>query len=205
MKIVPLSDEAVQEAAGIIRAGGIVVYPTETAYGLAADPFNPDAVQKVFSLKGRNDGKPLGLIAANRKQVEEVVTILPEAEPLLKHWPGPLSLVLPMRVPRDERKKEGLLLTAAFGDTLSVRISSHPWARALAEAVGHAIIATSANRSGEGEVYDMQTYLNISMDLQQPDIVIDAGTLPKTQPSTVVMFREGKPVVVRQGPIAIEN
>lgn len=205
MKVVPLSDQALQEATSVIHAGGLVVYPTETAYGLAADPFNPDAVQKVFSLKGRNDGKPLGLIAANREQVEEVVVIIPEAEPLLKYWPGPLSLVLPINVPADERKRQGLILTAALGTTLSVRISSHPFARALAEAVGHAIIATSANKSGESDVYNIQTFLEVFPDLPQPDLVIDAGTLPQNQPSTVVAFRDGRPVVLRQGPIEIKQ
>ncbi len=204
MRTILLSDQALQEAASTIRAGGLVVYPTETAYGLGADPFNPDAVQKVFVLKGRNDGKPLGLIAANREQVEEVVTIVPEAEPLIKHWPGPLSLVLPIRVPQDEKKKEGLLLTAALGGTLSVRISSHPFASALAKAVGHAITATSANRSGEGEMYNIQTYLNMFMGSLEPDLIVGAGILPKTQPSTVVAFRDGKPVVLRQGTVEIK-
>ncbi len=205
MRIVPLSDQALQEAAGVIRSGGVVVYPTETAYGLAADPFNPDAVQRIISVKGRNEGKPLGLIAANREQVEEIVTVLPEAEPLLKHWPGPLSLVLPINVPNDEKKKEGLLLTAALGDTLSVRISSYPFAQALAEAVGHAIIATSANKSGEGEIYDIQSFNEMfDRSLPQPNLVIDAGTLPKTRPSTVVAFQNGKPVVVRKGPVEIK-
>lgn len=203
MQILPVSEQALQKAAVVLRSGGTVAYPTETAYGLAADPFNPDAVQKVFLVKGRYDGKPLGLIAANREQVEEVVTIVPEAEPLLQHWPGPLSLVLPINVPSDERKKEGLMLAAANGETLSIRISSHPFASALAEAVGHAIIATSANRSGGGEIYDPQTCKNIFFRLPQPNLIIDGGVLPKVLPSTVVIFRDGKPQVARQGEVMI--
>lgn len=204
MRVIPISDQAIQEAAGVLRAGGLVVYPTETSYGLAADPYTIEAVQKIFSVKGRNDGKPLGLIAANRQQVEHVVTILPEAEPLLQYWPGPLSLVLPMKVPDSEEHREGLKLTAAFGDTLSVRISSHPWARALAEAVGHPIIATSANRSSLGEVFDLGSINTMYEGLMKPDLAIDAGVLQEQKPSTVVIFQNGKPVVVRQGAVEIK-
>lgn len=205
MKVLCLSDESLKEAAGILLYGGTVVYPTETAYGLAADPFNPDAVQKIFLLKGRNEGKPLGLIAASTEQVEALCILNPEERALFRYWPGALSIVLALRTDLSPERSKGLSQTTGRLGTMSIRVSSHPSARNLAELLGHPIIATSANRSGGGEIYDLQTFNRMFDRSPTPDLFIDAGTLPTVKPSTVALVEDGKVRVLRQGSVIITN
>ena len=126
---------AVRRAATELRSGAVVAFPTETFYALGADPRSPAAVAEVFRLKGRPGDRRLPWIAASRAQVE-AVCVLPELAAALadRCWPGPVTLVLPLR---GDRK-----------DTVAVRVSSHPLARALAAALGHPVISTSANPTG---------------------------------------------------------
>ena len=205
MQILPLSNEVLANAIVILHGGGTVVYPTETAYALGADPFQLKGVASVFALKGRDTHKPLGLIAGSVEQVETLCEVHPDERALFRYWPGALSFVLPFRNNLSTEWLKGLVLATAAGDRVSVRVSSHPVARKLAELLGHPIIATSANRSGDAEIYDAQTLRKVFKCSPQPNLVIAAGTLPIVKPSTVVIFRDHKPVVVRQGPVIIQN
>ena len=123
-------------AAAALRRGAVVIFPTETFYGLGADPRSTEGVRSVFRLKRRPRDQPLPWIAADRSQVEEVCRLPAEAGALAdRYWPGPLTLVLP--------------LVADSAGTAAVRVSSHPAARALAAALGHPVVSTSANPSGQ--------------------------------------------------------
>lgn len=206
MKVLHHFEESLKQAADILRAGGTVVYPTETAYALGADPRNPEAVKKVFAIKGRDDGKPMGLVAGSLQQVEQLCVLSDvERKFAVQFWPGALSMVLALRTNLLPEWYKGLSLTTARLGTISIRVSSHPSARKLAELLGSPIIATSANRSGSGECYSAEEAQKQLADDKQPDLLLDGGTLTKVLPSTVVLFRDHKPVVVRQGPVVITN
>ncbi len=168
------------EAAAALREGGVVLYPTETYYALGADPRSPAGAALVFRIKGRPADRPLPWIAASREQVEQVCRLPPAARTLAeRYWPGPLTLVLPGR----GRKRA----------IAAVRVSSHPLARALAEALGHPVIATSANPSGAPPA---TTAIEASRRLTGPGgealRILDGGATPGGAPSVIVKASRGK-------------
>lgn len=139
----PPSDAAVLHAASVLRAGGIVAYPTEAVYGLGCDPLNKQTVQRVLEIKQRDPHKGLILIAAAFGQLAPYLAELDDntRARILPTWPGPVTWVLPAR---DDISP---LLRGAH-HTLAVRVTAHPLAAALCRAFGGAVVSTSANRSG---------------------------------------------------------
>lgn len=180
-------------AAGAIRAGTIVAYPTDTLYGLAVDPRNPEAVARVFALKGRGASRALPLIAASLEQVLDTLGPLSPAERRLVEvcWPGPLTIAM--------RTSATLApdVTGADG-TVAVRVPAHAVARGLALAVGHPITATSANLSGRParEHPDDVAALGNAIAL-----LLDAGRTPGGPPSTIVRLGIEGPRLLREGAI----
>lgn len=203
MKTLPLFREALEEAAHVLRNGGTVVYPTETAYALGADPFQLAAVEAVFAIKGRNGSKPLGLIASSVEQVEELCNVAPDERALFHFWPGALSLVLKIYTNLSVEWLRGLKLATAGSDRVSLRVSGNGWARDLAATLCHPIIATSANRSGAGECYSVEEVQKQLADGVQPDLLLDGGTLDRVRPSTVVLVEHGTIKVLRKGAVKI--
>ena len=189
-----MSSDAVRNAADWIRHGGVVVFPTETFYGLAVDPRQPDAVAAVFDLKGRPTGMALPLVASSLAQVENLVGTLRGANAQLAadFWPGPLSLVL---------DAPASIAPAVHGgtQTVAVRVPAHPMARALAEACGHPLTATSANRSGEPPVEDLAGITLIAADRRV--VVLDGGRTPGGAPSTIVDARMTPVRIIRDGAV----
>ena len=144
--IVEADDRAIAEAARILRAGGLVAFPTETVYGLGADATNGQAVARIFEAKGRPRFNPLIAHVDSLGAARDLVEFNDEAEALAEaFWPGPLTLVLPQRPGARHRVSE--LVTAGL-DTLAVRVPAHPVARQLIAAAGVPIAAPSANLSG---------------------------------------------------------
>lgn len=186
-----------------LQRGGTVVFPTETAYGLGADPWNPKAVKKLLLLKGREKGKPLGLVASSRQQVEMVCQIQPGEEPLISHWPGPLSVVLKARRLAKADEQKAWSLTLANGESVSIRVSGSLWVRQLTELFGRPVIATSANRSGSQTCYSLSCVLKEFSQPPQPDLVIDGGALRKDQISTVARVEHGHVIILRQGAVTL--
>ncbi|HTK04016.1 MAG TPA: L-threonylcarbamoyladenylate synthase [Candidatus Eisenbacteria bacterium] len=203
MKIIRISRNRVSrrplgEAAAVLAAGGAIVMPTETAYGLAADPANAAAVAGVFRIKGRPGRKPLPLIAASIADVRRAFVLSGQAATLAKkHWPGPLTLVLPL--------KKGVRLAAAAGErTGAVRVPASAWARAIAEAAGGLITSTSANVSGEATLYDArQVIASFRGRHRLPELVLDAGRLPVRRPSTIARVKRGTIEILRQGTVKV--
>lgn len=134
----------IDRLAGILRAGGLVAFPTETVYGLGADATSSDAVLGIYETKGRPRFNPLIVHVADMEMARAYVEFPPLAEQLVRFWPGPLTLVLP------RRSDAGLsdLVTAGL-DTVGIRIPDHPLAQALIRAASRPIAAPSANRSGK--------------------------------------------------------
>ncbi len=189
-------DKQVQEAIAVLKRGGVVVFPTETAYGLAADATNEKAVARIFEVKGRDEGKSLPLIAASREMVERFAGVPRGLEKLAsQHWPGPLTLVLPAI--------EGLASGVVRNGTVAIRVSSHPIAQALSEGLGAPIVSTSANSAGQPAGYSIEDVRSQLGD--HPDAYLDGGLLdPTVLPSTIVGTDDyGYPEVLRQGSIEI--
>ena len=187
--------DALQEAASWIVSGGLVALPTDTLYGLAADPFSAAAVARVFVVKGRDAGRALPLIAADAAQVSAHLGRLSAIGARLaeRFWPGPLTLVVraPSALAPD--------VTGGTG-TVGVRVPADAVARAICAAVGRPITATSANLSGEPPTSDPDEVERTLGD--RLDLLIDAGETPGGAPSTIVNVTGAEPALVRAGAIS---
>jgi L-threonylcarbamoyladenylate synthase len=184
--------DALQEAAKWIRAGGVVAIPTDTLYGLAADPFCADAVARVFAVKGRDAAQPLPLIASDTQQVALSLGPLTAVGERLsqRFWPGPLTLLVaaPQTLAKD--------VTGGTG-RVGVRVPANGIARAICRAAGRPLTATSGNISGQPATADpdeVERTLGAVVDL-----LIDAGRTPGGPPSTIVDVTADPPLLVRAG------
>jgi L-threonylcarbamoyladenylate synthase len=186
--------DALQEAAKWIRRGGLVALPTDTLYGLAADPFRADAVARVFAAKGRSFAQALPLIAADREQAVASLGPLPALGEQLaaKFWPGPLTLLVaapPALAP---------VVSAGTG-RVGVRVPADDIARAICRGADGPVTATSANRSGEPATADPAEVERTLGD--HVDLLIDTGLLRGGAPSTIVDVTGAEPNLVRAGAI----
>ncbi len=177
--------DLLREAAAVLRAGGLVVVPTETVYGVAADPFNPAALAALFEAKGRSPGKPVARLVASVADVERCTGPLRGAALALarRWWPGPLTLVLDT--------PDG---------AVGFRLPDHPVAVGLVRAFGGPVAATSANRSGEPDARtaaEAQAAMGGSVAL-----VLDAGPAGGGTPSAVVRVTAGGVSVLRAGALS---
>ncbi len=191
-----VSDSELGEVVDALKAGEVIIAPTDTLYGLLADAFQESAVQKVYRLKQRPGGMPLPLIAASDDQVAEVVRLNSLARRLAERfWPGPLTLALPAReqVPHYLRAEDG---------TLAIRIPAHPVCRRLAHGVGRPLTATSANLSGQPAARAPED-IPRSM-AEQVFAILSQGRLAADRASTIVKVEENRYRVVREGAIPVE-
>lgn len=191
-----------EKAIQILKQGGVVVFPTETAYGLAADATNPKAVQKVAWIKNRPEIKSFPLIAASLEMVERCGVLSDRLRKLAQlEWPGPLTIVMP--------KKTGVKCASNVvhsDGTIAVRVSSHEIANALSRGVDAPIVSTSANITGEPLCYSLQEVRKQFLhNKYQPDFMIDGGILEEKTPSTIIKEENGEIIVLRKGDIQIKN
>lgn len=189
-----LDPALVDRACAVLREGGVVAFPTDTFYGLAADPRMPAAVARLFAVKGRPQGQAVPLIAADDAQVEAAAALNDAARRLaVAFWPGPLSIVLPARdvICAEARAADG---------TIAVRVPACDAARQLARAFGFCITATSANRSGHPASVSASAVAGTLTGAV--DLVLDGGDTPGGAPSTLVDVRQEAPRLVRPGAIA---
>lgn len=174
----------------ILKNGGTVVYPTDTAYGLAVDATNEKAVRKLYKLKGRNFKNPVHVIPPSRAGLNKLVKLTPAAEVLIDSlMPGAVTLVLPLKA----RGKSWQLLSAKTG-TLGIRRPKNKIALDLAWGLGRPITTTSANVSDKPNCFSIsevkKQFLRSSL---QPDFYLDGGKLKKTKLSTVVLLVDPTP------------
>lgn len=191
------TDANIRRAADVLRAGGVVAFPTETVYGLGALARNAGAVQRLYALKGRPANNPLIAHVADAAGALLVVGSWPrEAERLARHfWPGPLTLVLP--------RGEDIPLEATGGlPTVAVRAPAHPVARALLRALGgEPLSAPSANPSGRTSATTANHVLADFVDVRSL-LVLDGGPSPVGIESTVLDLSGGEPTILRPGSVA---
>jgi len=193
--------EYLTPALAALQRGEVIVFPTETLYGLGADALNFGAVEKIFQLKGRDPNNPFPVLIADRAMLDSLVAeVNPLAEKLLQHfWPGPLTLVLPARddIPRPLVSHQG---------GIGVRLSSQPIATELVRRLGHPLTATSANPSGQPgahTVAEARIYF-----AEKISIYVDGGELFSPTGSTVAAVEKDKLKIIRAGDIgrqALEN
>jgi L-threonylcarbamoyladenylate synthase len=185
-------------ALAALREGEVVVFPTETFYGIAADAYAPAALERIFAIKGRDIAKTIALIAHDTAAAFTIAREVPEIARRLADtfWPGPLTLVLPAR-----REIPDALIGPDGG--VGVRVSSHPIARALACGLGRPITATSANRSGEAPA---QTIEQARAALGgKVKVFVEGGTLTGGVPSTVVQCDRDGWRVLRAGAVGVNE
>jgi L-threonylcarbamoyladenylate synthase len=182
----------------MLRAGGVVAYPTDTLYGLAVDPRNDRAVGELYRIKGRLVDKAIPLIAASRVQVEARAGALgPLASALADaFWPGPLSLVIPAWP-----DLAPALLAGHAG--VAVRVPAHDLPRLLAEALGHPVTSTSANLSGLPPTAEPEAVAELLAGTSA--LLLDGGLAPGGPPSTIVDTTCEQVVLIREGAIRWER
>jgi L-threonylcarbamoyladenylate synthase len=194
------NSDNIQTAVQTLVSGGVIAIPTETVYGLACDPRNAGAVNKIFTIKGRDDGKPVQLIASSFDQVQALADLTkPELEIAQKYWPGPLTLLIKL--------KPGIKLAQQTcpNQTIGIRVTSSPITSAIVEAFGYPIAATSANRSGMSPAVSgigvIRAFKNHD---NRPDFVLDVGAIDKNMPTTVASIdKDGKVTIYRQGAVIL--
>ncbi len=201
--------QVVEVAVGVLNSGGVLVFPTETAYGLAADAGNKKAIQKIYKIKGRGASKFLPLIVGSLKQMQEFFELGEKELELVKKYKG-LTIILKVKRQKAKGKnvsqnsKVNKLYLLPRQKTCAVRISKYKLARALALKLGWPITATSANVSGGENCYSIEEVLGQLRNRKaQPDLIIDGGKVKERKPSTIVRVEGGKVEVVRQGEIRI--
>ena len=187
-----------EEAATVIRAGGVVAIPTDTLYGLAADPFCAAAVGRVFAIKGRSAERALPLVAASLRQIEDRLGPLSDAARRLAsaYWPGPLTLLV-------ARPSTLSASVTGGGEQVGVRVPAHAVARELCRVCGRPLTATSANASGAPASADPD---QVERTMSAVDLLLDAGPTPGGPPSTIVDVGGGGEIrLVRAGAIAWDD
>jgi L-threonylcarbamoyladenylate synthase len=194
-RILPANERNMAEAARRLLKGEVIIFPTETVYGLGANALDDRAVARIFAIKQRPHFNPLIVHARNWADAAALVDFNPRAEALAQHfWPGGLTLVLP------RRSNSGISLLASAGlDSIAVRVPAHPVARALLRTAGVPIAAPSANRAGRVSPTNAQACaqeLNSRISL-----ILDAGNCPVGIESTIIGFAQEQPVLLRPGAI----
>lgn len=192
--------EVVSRAAEVLRAGGVILYPTDTLYGLGADALSDAAVAKVYVIKGRDEKRPLHAIvrdltmAHRYAEINELALALASA-----YMPGPLSLILKKKVGIDTGIGKDM-------DTFCVRIPDNRFCLELAQAFGRPYTTTSANVAGAAPHRSIAAILDQLGDTAALiDLVIDAGELPERAPSTIVNVSTGEAEIVREGAIPAQE
>ncbi len=191
--VLPMGRSSYSRASDIVRKGGLVIYPTDTVYGLGCDPFNDEAVHRLFEAKARS-AKPVSVLCSSRSKAEELVVMSATARKLVaEHWPGALTLVAPSKRRLPAQLTQG-------GATLGVRVPDHKGCLQLIRACGGWLTGTSANVSGVGSARsapDALTQLGGAVDL-----ILDGGVL-EAKESTVVQVIGNEVAILRTGPVGV--
>ncbi len=192
----PVIDRTVQ----VLRHGGAVVFPTDTLYGLGCNALDPHAVGRLFDIKHRSYVKALPMLVRDLSWAKELAYITPEQERIISHcWPGKVTFVLPRRdmVPA---------IMCGGGQTVGIRAPNHPFVQALLRHLGYPLAGTSANISGAEPISSAveigEEFARASL---QPNLILDAGVLPHSDPSTVVDLSGREPRIVRQGAVRADK
>ena len=187
---------SIEKAAATLKNGGVVAFPTDTVYGIGVDPFQPEAIEKLYTIKGRPRDKPIPILVGSYQDVENVAQNLPKIffQLIKQFWPGALTLIV-------EAKGLPTQITAG-GKTVGLRMPNHPIALKMLRCFAGPIATTSANKSNKAPT---TSKLQIERELGSlVDLIIDGGETNTGTSSTVIDLIETPPKVLRQGEIFIE-
>jgi L-threonylcarbamoyladenylate synthase len=178
----------------MVERGGVIAFPTDTVYGIGASLRHPRALRRIYDLKGRHPDKPLPILISRAEVIDDLSPDVDERliELALQFWPGALTVVLPAAAHLPDEVK-------APDATIGVRLPNHSIPLTIAERVGGAIVATSANISGRPPALsasDIEASLG-----QELDLILDGGFAPQENSSTVIRVVAGEVVVLREGVI----
>lgn len=192
--------ETINEAVNVIKNGGAVVYPTDTIYGLGVNALNPEAISRLFKIKQRPLEKAVPVIVNSIEMTRKIAYIdYKKDEALKKIWPSPITVIL-------QKKDTVPDILTGMKDTVGVRIPNSKLAKILVSSLGAPITATSANISGEEPSLDIQKIIDRFRQVNdKPDLILDAGILPPSEPSTVLDLSGQKPKILRIGPVKREQ
>jgi L-threonylcarbamoyladenylate synthase len=196
MQVLKATEKNIVAASEIVRKGGLVVYPTETVYGLGCDPFNIEAVKRVFQVKGDRK-KPLPILASSIKYVEKVAYLSESAKCVVaKFWPGPLTIVLPKKASLPD-------IVTCNQHSVGVRIPKHDVAIRLIQLSNGLSVGTSANKTGKKPP---QTVKEAMEQIgKEVDVILDGGPASFGISSTLVDLTSAKPKLLREGPISLRE
>lgn len=184
-------EDLIMEAAEVLKMGGVVAFPTDTVYGIAAMPFDKKAVEKLYRIKGRKKDKPIALLVSSKSFVKSFADDIPaKAKKLIsKQWPGPLTLIL--------HKKKGVPDFLTSGKpSIGIRMPDNAIALEIIKNAGGALAVTSANASGKKAA----TYVREIRKLKGIDLIFDGGRAKLGTASTIVSFMGTEPEIIRKGP-----
>ena len=193
-EIVPASE--IKRALEILQSGGLVAFPTDTVYGVGTLAFDNAAIESIYSAKDRPIEKAIPILIGDIVDLDKVAIDIPNMARIFasRFWPGPLTCIVP--------KKQTLPLAVSATSTVAVRIPDHPNARDLLIAAGPMAV-TSANISGQPSPTTAQEVFN-QLNGRIP-LILDGGTTPGGVPSTLVDCTGNEPVILREGPISLDD
>jgi L-threonylcarbamoyladenylate synthase len=203
MRFVRVSDvgyqEAAKQAARALQNGGLVLYPTDTLYGLAVDITNRDALARLWLLKERDPRKPLSIVVPDVHALYEHGKLgEPQAAFAHAHLPGALTLVVPARSHLPE--------AVVYNDAVAMRVPNDPFVRALADEFTAPYTATSANKASEPtKSLPLDIVSSLGENAQHIDLVIDDGPRESHLPSTIVLYVSEQPLILRPGALSAED
>jgi len=193
--ILPCDDAGIKAAYNIIQKGGIVVFPTDTVYGIGCDPRNQDAVNKIYKIKGREKVKHLPVLAYSKSDIENIVFFDEISKKIAdKFWPGPVTMILKVK---DKKIEEVLGLKGK----IAVRVPNNSCVLALLEKC-RLLVGTSANFSGQPSFGDSK---EIASKFSGYDILLDGGQITNSCESTIVEVVDNELKIVREGKIKLES
>jgi len=195
---VKINNNTIIDAIAALKNGGLIIYPTETFYGLGADAMNHSAVERILGVKARGTAKTLPIIVSDISMLLRICKQITESASVLikKFWPGPLTIIL------KAKKSIPITLRAGTG-TIAVRISSNTITQKLLEAIDSPITTTSANPSGKKSPVTASEVMNYFKN--KVDLILDGGVLSGKLGSTIVDVTEGDLKIIRAGEIPIER
>ncbi len=195
MKILKTGGSSIQKCADCLSGGGLIIYPTDTVYGLGADAMNSKAVERAFEAKGKDISRPFSIAVGDLEQAFAIAEFNETAHLLVRRFlPGPLTLVL---------KAKADIQHVTYNGTIAIRVPYEGFTLNLLERFGKPIIATSANISGEKESY---SFAGLSKEiLDKVDIAVDAGETKYKKASTMVQVQEDGIKILREGAVSSDE
>ena len=199
MEIINLEnlDSKIKEVISVLKSGDLIIFPTETLYGIGANALNEEAVKKIFTAKERPESKPILILISNIEMLNDLVSEIPEiAQKLInKFWPGPLTIIF--------KNKSGISNALnPYGNTVAIRMTSSKIAQNIIDLCGFPITATSANIYGKETIKNFKEALDQFGDSALIRYMIEDKNMKDSKPSTIVDVSDGDLKIVREGAIS---